>query len=194
MDELRKTTCKRIKMKLGFPFKFLCFLCFTFATFSIYSFGQDIPEDSEPPPIKVISKDERERLFQESRVKERTKLGLELMEIRLKNAERLFDGKDFPEMFKELGRFHALVDNGLAFLQKNDSGRGKVLDNFKRLDIGLRSFIPRLELIRRELPIKFEYYVRSLISRVRDARSDAVEPQFSDSVVPKKQMRINENN
>ncbi|HXG83878.1 MAG TPA: hypothetical protein VNI84_07615, partial [Pyrinomonadaceae bacterium] len=70
------------------------------------------------------------------------------------------------------------------FLNKNDTGRGKVLNNFKRLELSLRRFVPRIELIRRELPAKYEFYVRNLIKNVRAARSKAVEPFFSDSVVP----------
>lgn len=148
-------------------------------------FSQDIPADTEPPPLKVISKEEREKLHQETKMKERTKLGLELMDVRLQNAEELFTKREYAEMFKELGRFHALVDNALAFLQRNDTGKGKVLDNYKRFEIGLRAFLPRLEIIRRDLPLNFEYYVRSLIKNVRDARRDAVDPMFGDTVLPK---------
>lgn len=161
--------------------------------FSIFSaffvsevFAQDLPADSEPPPLKVITKEEREKLHLEKGLKERTKLGLELMDIRLQNAEGLFDKKQYTEMFKELGRFHALVDNGLAFLKLNNTGKGKVLDNYKRLEIGLRAFLPRLELIRREVPLNFEFYIRGLIKNVRDARSKAVDPLYGDTVLPKK--------
>ncbi|MEK7855704.1 MAG: hypothetical protein AAB288_06415, partial [Acidobacteriota bacterium] len=62
---------------------------------------------------------------------------------------------------------------------------GKVLNNFKRLEIGLRQFRPRLELIRRGIPSEYEPYLRSLIQYVRDARAKAVEPLFGDSVVPR---------
>lgn len=170
-----------------YPLKFLFTVAFLFFFFALEAFAQDIPADSEPPPLKVISKEEREKLHQETKLKERTKLVLELMDSRLLNAEDLFAKKQFTEMFKELGRFHALVDNGLAFLKMNDTGRGKVLDSYKRLEIGLRAFLPRLEVIRRELPVNFEYYVRTLLENVRDARSSAVDPQYGDTVLPRKQ-------
>lgn len=145
---------------------------------------QEMPKDAEPPPLKVISKEEREQLSRETKIKKRTVLSLELMNVRLQKAEELNSKKQHREMFKELGKFHALIDNALWFLNRNNTGKGEVLHNYKRLEIGLRAFLPRLELIRRELPLNFEFYVRSLIVNVRDARSKAVEPQFSDTVVP----------
>lgn len=168
------------------PLQF-CFLLIIFSiAFSINSLGQiqEMPNDAEPPPLKVISKEERDLLGKETKIKDRTKLSLELMDSRLKKAEEFGSKKQFKEMFKELGKFHALVDNSLWFLKKDNSDSGKVLDNFKRLEMGLRTFLPRLELIRRELPLNFEFYVRTLIYSVRDARSKAVDPLFGDTVLP----------
>jgi hypothetical protein len=105
------------------------------------------------------------------------------MEQRLKEAETLYSREQYREMFDKLGSFQALVDNTLDFLKQNDNGRGKVLNNFKRFEMSLRAFLPRLELIRRELPTQFEPYVRNLAKYVRDARSKAVEPFFDNSIV-----------
>lgn len=117
-------------------------------------------------------------------MKNRTKLTLELMTARLSAAERLRSGDDFDGVFRELGAFHALMDNGLAYLQRRDTGSGKVLDNFKRIDIALRTFAPRLETIRREIPLSHEDYVRKLLIYVREARTKATEPLFADTVLP----------
>ena len=142
-----------------------------------------IPDDAVPPPLKIITKEEGNKLSAETKIKKRTKLSLELMDIRMISAENFAGKKQYVEMFKELGRFHALVDNALDFLNKNNKGRKKILNEYKRFEIGLRPFLPRLELIRRELPAKYEYYVRGLAIKVRDARSKAVAPMFGDSVV-----------
>ena len=149
--------------------------------------AQNILEDDvAPPPLRSISPDEKNKLSAENDVKRRTKLGLELMEARLKQAETLDAAANHDQMFIELGGFHGLMDNMLEFLTKSDKDDGKVLNNFKRFEIGLRSFTPRLELIRRDLPIKYEQYVRSLIKNLRAARTKAIEPLFDDSVVPSK--------
>lgn len=169
-----------------------CLLLFIITlVFSSVSFAQEksfaqqeMPKDAEPPPIKIISKEEREQLSRETKIKNRTKLSLELMKFRLDKAEQFGAKNQYKEMFGELGRFHALVDNALWYLNRNDTGGSSVLYNFKRLEMGLREFLPRLELIRRDLPLNYEYYVRGLIINVRDARSKAVAPLFSDTVLP----------
>lgn len=166
----------------------LLFILLTFCFPFVVSAQPDdlsaMPKDAEPPPLKIISKEERDQLNKETKVKDRIKLSLELMDLRLQKAEQFNNQNDYKDMFKELGRFHALVDNALAYLNRKDTGREGFLNNFKRFEIGLREFLPRLELIRRVLPLNFEYYVRNLIINVREARRKAVDPFFDDSVVP----------
>ena len=158
------------------------FLLFTFVSLNCPSvFGQI---ELAAPPIKALIKDEKEKLEAEKDIKKRLTLALQLMEIRLKNGETLNAEENYVDMFTELGFFHALMDNTLNFLERNNVGSGKVLNYYKRFEISLRGFIARLEVIRRELPPRYEYYVKSLVKAVRDARSRAVEPLFDDAVVP----------
>lgn len=144
---------------------------------------KEITAPPAPPPLKIIPKEEKKQLDEQTDIKKRTKLALVLMEERLKEAETLYSQEQYREMFDKLGSFQALVDNTLDFLNQNDNGRGKVLSNFKRFEMSLRAFLPRLELIRRELPTQFEPYVRNLAKYVRDARSKAVEPFFDETIV-----------
>lgn len=164
------------------PFVTFAFLLFTFAFANCpQAFGQ---VELAAPPIKALTKDEKAKLEAETDLKKRIKLALDLMEIRLKNAETLNAEENYVEMFTQLGFFHALMDNTLNFLERNNVGSGKVLNYYKRFEISLRGFIARLEVIRRELPPRYEYYVRSLVKAVRDARSRAVEPLFDNTVTP----------
>lgn len=174
-------------------FKFLRPLIFT--TFLIYGFslaalgqetGPSAPEDfiAAPPPLKIMVKEEKEQLEAARDIKERTKLALDLMEGRLRKAEEMDTQNKFVEMYDELGRFHALMDYTFKFLQSNDTGRGKVLNNFKRFEIGIRAYAPRIEVVRRNLPVKYEAYLRSLLEQLRDTRGKAVEAFFDDTVIP----------
>ena len=147
---------------------------------------QEEREEIAPPPLKIISRTEKSRLEAVTDIKERTKLALELMEARLLNAEGYSAKEEYNEMFPELGSFHALVDNTLNFLNSKNTDNGKVLNNFKRIELSLRKYITRLELIRRDLPIKYELYVRTLVKFIREARTKAVEPLFGDTVLPEK--------
>lgn len=144
---------------------------------------EEPPLDVAPPPLKLLTKDEKTSLeAQDSNIKKRTKVSLELMDARLLRAEKFHAESDFKDSLTELAGFHALLDNTLAFLLKTDSGKSD--RSFITFEIYLRKQVPRLETIRREMPLKYGYYVGKLMTAVRDARSKAVEPLFDDSVVP----------
>lgn len=191
---MRQVKSKKLKVKIRearssyfdfclFTFAFrIAFLLFTFA-FVPPAAAQDDPPDTAPPPLKIVSKDDRQKLDAENDIKDRTNLALRMMDTRLDSAELLSANKDFDMMFRELGYFHALVDDSVTFLEKRDANSKKVLDTFKKLEIGLRGFIPRLETVRRDVPLRYEDYVRHLMKFVREARARAIDPMFGDSVV-----------
>ena len=154
-------------------------------SFSLFTFAQELsPTETAPPPLKILPKGEKDQLEAQKEIKDRTKLALELMDSRLKKAEELDTQNKFPEMYDELGKFHALMDYTFNFLYRSDDGSRKVLNNFKRFEIGIRAYAPRIEVVRRNLPIRYESYLRSLIKQIRDTRGKAVDAFFDDSVVP----------
>ena len=148
--------------------------------------ADDPPADVAVPPTKFLSQDEKKLLDSEKDSKKRTKLSLEFMEARLIKSEKLLVDNSFKDSLNELGGFHAVLDNVLNYLVKNNDGSNKVDNNFKNFEIYLRKQVPRLESIRREMPLKYAYYVGKLMRAVREARAKAVEPLFDDTVVPNK--------
>lgn len=145
--------------------------------------GDQMPENIAPPPLKFISKEEKTALSAVGDIKDRTKLTLTMMEARLKKAEQFQTGESFSDALNELGTFQALMDDALRFLNKNNTGSGKILDNYRKFEIALRGFAPRIETIRREVPESYEYHVRRVLITLRDTRSKAVEPMFAGTVV-----------
>jgi hypothetical protein len=143
------------------------------------------PQEIVPPPLKILSRGELASLNAITDVKKRTQAALELMAVRLKQAELMIEQDNLDQMYKELGSFHGLMDNTLAYLDSSEKKTNRVLNNFKRLEMGLRQFRPRLEIIRRTIPSMYEPYVNNLIGYLRDTRAKAVEPLFSDTVVPR---------
>ncbi len=137
-----------------------------------------------PPPLKLLAEDEALQLHGETDVKKRTRIALELMEGRLVESEQLGEKGKFEDMYSELGCFHAIMDDTLQFLIKRDTESGKILNNLKKFEIGLRSFVPRLEIVRAQLPSNYEPYVRTLIKHIADAREKAIAPFFGTTVVP----------
>jgi len=180
----------RLKVHLDFRSRnadfsrLLVFPVFLLALFS-FSAAANAQDDLElmPPPLKIFSKEERTRLTEKTDLKDRTKLTLEIMNLRLAAAENANVRKDFDAVFRDLGAFHALMDHSLVFVGSQYNGSGKALDSFKRIDIALRGFIPRIESIRRDVPLVYEDYIRKLLISVREARTKATEPMFADTVV-----------
>jgi hypothetical protein len=168
-------------------FLFAAFLFFCCAFAAQNASGQELQAgDIAPPPLKILPKEEKKQLDETPDLKKRTMLALALMEARLKRAESLDSQNQYEQMYQEFGAFHALIDYTLNFLYRSNDGRRANLNNFKRFEMGLRTFPARIEVIRRELPLKYESYLRSLLVIIRDTRSKAVEPFFSDSVVPQR--------
>lgn len=156
-----------------------------FSTISVSAQVTDEPpKDAAPPPLTILSKDEKSQLELQNNIKKRTQLCMELMESRLKTAEELVEQNKFQETINELGGFQALLENALKFLERNDTGSSKIDYNYKRLEIGLRQTVSRLELVRREMPFQYGYYVVKLQKYVREARARAIEPLFGDTVIP----------
>ncbi len=146
--------------------------------------AQKLPEyETAPPPLRIMSADEREKLDKESGIRKRTAMALSLMDVRLTQANEANSRDQLDEIFTHLGAFHALMEDTLDFLETSETNKSRVLYNLKRLEIGLRRFTPRLEMIRREMPLTHEFYVRTLMRRLRDARTRAVEPLFGETVI-----------
>jgi len=168
-------------------FLFFAVLLFTFAfCFPSTALAQPEELDVAPPPLKSISKEEKMQLENEQNVKRYTQLALNLMEMRLKNAETLTTENNYREALNTLGGFQILLENTLVFLSRNDKESDRVQNNFKKLELTLRGQTLRLEVMRRAMPPRYAYYVQKLIKVVRDARTKAVEPLFDDTVVPEK--------
>jgi hypothetical protein len=167
------------KFVRAFSFVFVFAVILSASQFTAAQTDDDLA-GSYPPPLKFMSDSERSKLDAEIDVKDRTKLALDLMDVRLKNAETLFAKGEFETMYKELGSFHALMDDTLQYLDLQSTDRRKVLNNYKRFEIGLRKLAPRIQLLRREIPLEYDPYLKILVRGVRDAREKAVEPLFGD--------------
>lgn len=150
------------------------------------SVADEEPLDVAPPPLKILSQDERKTLDAENSLKKRTQLSLGMMEARLMRAEQLTSSDNFKQSIEDLAAFQALLENTFTYLEKNDI-KNKADGRFKQLEIFLRKQVPRLETLRRTMPYKFGYYVLKLMKVVREARAKAVEPLFAEPLAPSKQ-------
>ena len=153
------------------------------------AFGQETaasqqPEEDEstPPPVISLSSGEQSQLRAENDLKRRTMLCLQLADARLQRAEAAANGENFQDALVELGGYQAVVDHGLRFLQSNNDDSRRVRDNFRRMEIALRAYVPRIEMIRRTTPFEYAIHLKTIMNFTRDARSRALDSFFSDTV------------
>lgn len=146
----------------------------------------DDPLAVAPPPIRSPAKDDVKKLDDETDIKDRTKLALDMLAQHLTQAETKAAAGDNDGMYADLGYFCGLMNYSLNFLLKYDNEGKQSLSNLKRFDLGLRAMLPRIEILRRNAPTTHEEFVRTLIKYVRDARDKALEPMFGDTVLSTK--------
>ncbi len=144
--------------------------------------GNSMPDDAAPPPLKIISKEEKDQLASQSGVKDRSIIYLALLETRLKKAEDLSAQEDFTSTLTQLGSYEGLLESMVNFLTAENKS-GKALWSFKKLELTLRAHNVRIESVRRLMPFKYAYHLTRLQKFIRRSRATATESLFSDSVV-----------
>lgn len=143
-------------------------------------------EDAAPPPMRYLPEETRAKLAAARDQKARTKLSIELAEARLDSAAAHTASDRFDAATLELGVYEAIVADAVAFLKNGGKSSNKVRDLIKRVELALRSHVPRLETLRRSLPSQHAVHVQATLDFVRDARTEALEAFFDDSVVPER--------
>ena len=171
------------KVKIFFPAIF-CLIFSAPLTVSPQKKKDEIPKGVVPPPLGFILKSERKELKAvESNQKKRTKLALSLMASRLEKSQKLAKENQFEKSLSQLGGFKSLLQDTLRFLKKRELKRG-YHKNIKKIEMTLRLFLPKLELIRRKMPFKYSYHVTQLMKTIRKVRDAAMEPLFDDTLIP----------
>ena len=142
--------------------------------------------DDFPPPIKTFPRAERARLDAGTDPGQRVEVALTLLEGYLKKAESLARDENFRASFPELGSFHGVMEHTVTALRRDSRGTNKDFVSFKKLEMALRAFSPRIELIRRDAPAIYRGYLGQLLKDLRDARSRIIEPFYGNDVVKPK--------
>ncbi|MCA1593636.1 MAG: hypothetical protein LC754_13490 [Acidobacteria bacterium] len=141
-------------------------------------------EDTSPPPMKYIPSEIRAQLDGERELKDRTRLSLELAEQRLARAAEETTAERFEQAGSELGVYQAVIEDAIHFLRNTGKIKNKTRDLFKRIELTLRSHMPRLETIRRSTPSSYAVHVKETMEFVRQSRTDALNSFFDDTVLP----------
>ena len=141
-------------------------------------------DDAAPPPMRYLPNAERAQLSAARDLKARTKLSIELADARLSSADAHVAADRFDAATLDLGVYEALVKDAIAALQQSGKITNKTRDLFKRVELALRAHVPRLETLRRSLPSQHAVHAQATLDFVRDARTDALQAFFDDTVIP----------
>src|SRR5688572_18208039 len=111
-----------------------CVLTLIFTAFATAS-AQDPrpPDDTAPPPLRTISREERALIDAERDSKDRIKLTLELATTHLTTTENQTMRQDYEKAAAAAGRYWALIEDAFAFLKPMKSDSNKTKDLYKRV-------------------------------------------------------------
>jgi hypothetical protein len=182
-----KFTARVLALLLLFLFAFISLLLLL-TTFEVRAQPQGSAtqqqDDAAPPPMRHIPDSVRKQLDDARDIKARTRLSLELADATITRAAEHVAAERFEQATGELGVYEAIVEDSIRFVQNSGKVTNKQRDLFKRIEMALRSHVPRLETIRRALPAAHAAYVKLTIEFVRDQRDRALNAFYDDTVIP----------
>src|SRR5215208_5040430 len=136
-----------------------------------------------PPPFKMIVKEEREAIEQTNDSPKRLRLTIEYAAAHLGRAEDHTARENFEAASSEVGMYHALIENALAFLSTFKRDSNKTRDLYKRLELALRDHGPRLTAMRRTTPLEFAVWIKKVEDFAREGRTEALNSFYGHTVV-----------
>jgi hypothetical protein len=95
----------------------------------------------------------------------------------------LTDQHDYDGATAELGRYAALIEDVLGFLNPMSRDRNKTRDLYKRVELALRAHGPRLTAIRRVTPLEYAVWIKELEDFARKGRTEALNSFYGHTVV-----------
>ncbi len=136
-----------------------------------------------PPPMKFVSRDERNQLAATRDRHVRTRTSLEFAESHLHRAEELSIAHQYDTAAEELGNYQGVIEEALRFLDDNGKNSGKARDLYKKIELTLRAQAPRIETIRRTTPYEYAVNVKGVVKFTREARTIALNAFYGDTVM-----------
>ena len=147
-----------------------------------------------PPPIRVITKEERAQIDQSDDAKQRVRMTIQLAGARLTRAEQHTAQENYAEASTEVGSYHALMEDALEFLSTMKRDSNKTRDLYKRLEIALRSDGPRLTTMRRMTPLEYAVWIKKVEEFARDGRTEALNSFYGHTVVRERENTTGDKN
>ena len=166
-----------------------CVLTLVITVFFSAASAQDPrpPDDTAPPPLRTISREERALIDAKGDSKDRIKLSLELATAHLTTTENETLRQDYEKAAAAAGRYWALIEDAFAFLKPMKTDSNKTRDLYKRVELTLRAHGPRLATIRRTTPVEYSVWIKEIEDLARKGRTEALNSFYGHTVVRDRQ-------
>lgn len=167
----------------------LLLVCFASAALVAHAQPQQPPQpaistdEPSPPPVRYIPEDARQQLATAKDASARNKLSLQLAEESLHRAATHTASERYEAAGRELGVYQAIIEDAVRNVKESVRKDGKRRDLFKRMELTLRSHMPRIETLRRITPSEEAVHVKACMEFVREARVEALNSFYDDTVI-----------
>jgi len=142
-----------------------------------------VQEQTAPPPLKIITRQERSQLNESKDSKARVKTTLELAETHLANAENRTSLHEYDNAAAEAGMYWALVEDAFSYMKTIERDNNRRRDLYKRLELALRAHGPRLSTIRRSTPVEYSVWIKEIEDFARKGRTEALNSFYGNTVI-----------
>lgn len=149
-----------------------------------------VQQPSAPPPVKMITKEDRARIDAAKDSKARLRITIELAEGHLTDAEQRSSQEDYDAASASLGQYRALIEDALSFLGSLSRDHNKTRDLYKRLELALRAQGARLTAVRRNTPLEYAVWIKDLEEFARKGRTDALNSFYGNTVIKDPQPKV----
>jgi hypothetical protein len=149
----------------------------------VYGQQPEVTQSTAPPPLKVITRLERDQLDATDDLKSRLKKTIEFSEAHLANAEAQTAEQAYDKAAAEAGKYWALIEDALNSMKALNQNSDKARDLYKRLELALRAHGPRLSAIRRITPSEYAAGLKEIEDFARSGRTQALNSFYGDTVV-----------
>ncbi len=180
---------KQQKQRFGFVLGGVCGAAILYALYAGSvcgaSYTRQTPQQdiSAPPPVKKLSQEEISELDRTKDLKARTRSSISFADTHLGNAEQLTTASQFDEASEELGRYRAVFEDALRYLDNLQDKSNRARDAYKRIELALRQHASRIETIRRVTPVEYAVNIKRLAEYTKDAREQALNAFYGDTVL-----------
>jgi len=143
-------------------------------------------DQTAPPPLKIITREERAQINESKDAKARVRTTLDLALVRLGEIETQTSARNYPAALSGAGRYWALLEDVFGYLKTIRSDNNKTRDLYKRIELALRAHGPRLSAVRRGTPSEYSFWMKELEDFARNGRTEALNSFYGHTVFREK--------